>query len=385
MAHYSNCGKCGTYGHDAKLCPTQVNAVQPENNGAPIEKHTSGNACMDVGGGSFYFGIDCVETETSNMFSDLAEDNGNSSWTDWRGYYKSTPAPPIPSIPIRAIMTDEQACEAFNQSELAPDDEFEWIKVRKVVKDRKPVIGKPVIGEPVIGMNSNCISPVSGMNSTCINSPVIGTNSNCIPPVSGVCGAGKVVRDLVQPVSGNIGIIGIFDEPPKEVSTSDICDFEAIQPEGAPWVYSSNGRRIVEVTMDSGAAATVVPRGTSIAKLGPVTRENCKNFRVANGSRIPNLGEQFITGKTANGRDIKFRAQVADVTKPLASVHEMVESGCTVVFAKGRSYIRSDASGKEIDMRAKNGQFVLDVHMDEILAHDSMPPPPAPFRRQVWP
>ena len=51
-------------------------------------------ACMDVGGGSFYFGIDCVETETSNMFSDLSEDDGNSSWTDWRGYYKSTPASP---------------------------------------------------------------------------------------------------------------------------------------------------------------------------------------------------------------------------------------------------------------------------------------------------
>jgi len=76
---------------------------------------------------------------------------------------------------------------------------------------------------------------------------------------------------------------------------------------------------------------------------------------------------------------------VADVTKPLASVHEMVESGCTVVFARGRSYIRSDASGKEVDMRSKNGQFVLDVHMDEILAADSTPPPPAPFRRQVWP
>jgi len=135
------------------------------------------------------------------------------------------------------------------------------------------------------------------------------------------------------------------------------------------------------VTMDSGAAATVAPRGTSIAKLGPVTRENCKNFRVANGSRIPNLGEQFISGKTSNGRDIKFRAQVADVTKPLASVHEMVESGCTVVFGKDRSYIRSDASGKEIDMRAKNGQFVLDVHMDELMAHEPVPP----FRRQEWP
>ena len=77
---------------------------------------------------------------------------------------------------------------------------------------------------------------------------------------------------------------------------------------------------------------------------------------------------------------MKFRAQVADVTKPLASVHEVVESGCTVVSGK-RSYIRSDASGKEIEMRAKNGQFVLDAHMDELMAHEPVPP----FRRQEWP
>ena len=41
-------------------------------------------------------------------------------------------------------------------------------------------------------------------------------NSKCIPLANGVCGAGKFVRDLVQPVSGDIGIIGISDEPPKE-------------------------------------------------------------------------------------------------------------------------------------------------------------------------
>ena len=72
------------------------------------------------------------------------------------------------------------------------------------------------------------------MNSDCINSPVTGMNSNCIPLVSGVCGAGKVVRDLMQPVSGNIGIIWILDEPPKEGNTKDILEFEAFQPDGAP-------------------------------------------------------------------------------------------------------------------------------------------------------
>ena len=88
MAHYSNCGKSGTYGHVVKLRPAQVNAVEPERNGAQMGKATSDNACMDVGGGCFY--IDYIET--NNRFSDLSEDDGNSSWTDWRGYYKPTPA-----------------------------------------------------------------------------------------------------------------------------------------------------------------------------------------------------------------------------------------------------------------------------------------------------
>ena len=86
------------------------------------------------------------------------------------------------------------------------------------------------------------------------------------------------------------GIQGIFDDMFSEEDVKDILEFDAIRPNDAPWVYSSNDRRIVEVTMDSGAAATVVPRGTSIAKLGPVTKASCTNFRVANGHRIPNLG-----------------------------------------------------------------------------------------------
>jgi len=215
-------------------------------------KDTSDAQRMDVGGGSFY--IDCIET--NNRYSELSEDDGNSSWTDWRGYYKSTPAPPIPSTSIQTFSSDVSL-----GPDSGPGDDFEWIKVRKVVKDRKPAIG-----EPAIGMNSNCINPpVIGTNSTCINSPVIGTNSTCInspvsgkvvtdhklpvtgmQPVSGVCGAGKVVNDLrlpvngTLPVSGNLsdqkfGIIGIFDDPPKEENTKDIFEFEAIRPDGAPW------------------------------------------------------------------------------------------------------------------------------------------------------
>ena len=49
-------------------------------------------------------------------------------------------------------------------------------------------------------------------------------------------------------------------------------------------------------------------------------------FRVANGHTIPNLGEVKLEGLGDNG-NVKMTAQVAAVTKPLASAFEMTESG----------------------------------------------------------
>ena len=50
---------------------------------------------------------------------------------------------------------------------------------------------------------------------------------------------------------------------------------------------------------------------------------------------IPNLGSTVVGCKIArNGNQVKFTAQVADVTKPLASVDEMVEAGSLVVLHK---------------------------------------------------
>ena len=133
MAHYGTCAKCGVYGHEAKLCPKQVNinSVQTENNISPTnpafsspENNTSENAFLDVGGGSFYFGIDvidCVATETSNMFTGLTvtEDEEGGSWEDWREYYRATPAPKIDiwMVLFEQRNLDEQAAEAFNRDE----------------------------------------------------------------------------------------------------------------------------------------------------------------------------------------------------------------------------------------------------------------------------
>jgi len=100
---------------------------------------------------------------------------------------------------------------------------------------------------------------------------------------------------------------------------------------------------------------------------------------VANGAKIPNLGEQILAGTTANGRGLRFKAQVADVTKPLTSVQELCDSGCTVTFGPDRSFIRDSRSGKEVEMRKNNGQFVVDLHIDAVGAVSGSS---APFRRQ---
>ena len=52
-----------------------------------------------------------------------------------------------------------------------------------------------------------------------------------------------------------------------------------------------------------------------------------KNFRTASGAHIPNQGETIIEGNDAAGGKLKVVAQVADVTKNLASVMEMVDRG----------------------------------------------------------
>ena len=79
----------------------------------------------------------------------------------------------------------------------------------------------------------------------------------------------------------------------------------------------------IEITVDSGACVTVMPRalcpGISILQ-NRLSREGVE-YEVANGAHIPNLGErrcEMMTIGSAVGKRITF--QVADVHKPLLSV-----------------------------------------------------------------
>jgi hypothetical protein len=86
----------------------------------------------------------------------------------------------------------------------------------------------------------------------------------------------------------------------------------------------------IEVTVDSGACVTVMPKGMcmGISVLeNSLSREGAE-YEVANGQSIPNLGErrcEIMTAGSATAKRITF--QVADVHKPLLSITACADMG----------------------------------------------------------
>ena len=82
-------------------------------------------------------------------------------------------------------------------------------------------------------------------------------------------------------------------------------------------------------------------------------------YEVANGVRIPTLGEQKFIGTSGEGISRQLVAQVCDVNKSLLSVGKMVNAGSRVVFDKRGSYIEDPETGDIMHMEEKHGMYVL--------------------------
>ena len=153
---------------------------------------------------------------------------------------------------------------------------------------------------------------------------------------------------------------------------TDVCEVKGLEPTYRKKIDGGNRIRFV---LDSGAVKTIVPKnaipGAKLKSTGAG-----KSFRVANGKEIPNLGSTLIDGKVAlSGNPVKFNAQVADITKPLASVDEMVESGNLVVLHKDGGVVKKlskeaemriaaivkGEAGSGILLKRTKGAFVFDV------------------------
>ena len=82
-------------------------------------------------------------------------------------------------------------------------------------------------------------------------------------------------------------------------------------------------------------------------------------YEVANGERIPNLGEKVLKGFTDGDSVVRsIKAQVCEVNKPLLSVSKLVQSGNTVVFSPDGAYIEDRAHSGRIWLREDGGMYM---------------------------
>ena len=83
-------------------------------------------------------------------------------------------------------------------------------------------------------------------------------------------------------------------------------------------------------------------------------------YEVANGQRIPNLGEKLFVGAShEEGRLCQIKAQVCDVSKPLMSVSRLVKAGHSVVFGPEAAYIQDGTTGERMSLQESGGMFTL--------------------------
>ena len=122
----------------------------------------------------------------------------------------------------------------------------------------------------------------------------------------------------------------------------------------------------IQVTVDSGAMRNVVPKSVAqafVIEESDMTRAGV-NFVAANDTVIKNYGCRKILGMTEGWNVINFKAHVADVMKPLASVVEMEESAMKVVFersANSAGYIQSLRTGQKINLYREGRKYKFDV------------------------
>ena len=130
-----------------------------------------------------------------------------------------------------------------------------------------------------------------------------------------------------------------------------------------PWKEWYPGWQYLSLTVDSGAAETVIPH--MLVQDHPIRETNASrsglNYASATGDPIPNLGEQKLPLLTQEGSLRAMTFQAAPVDRALGSVQRMCSSGHMVVFDSEGSYILNKLTNEVNWMREENGNYVMDL------------------------
>ena len=117
----------------------------------------------------------------------------------------------------------------------------------------------------------------------------------------------------------------------------------------------------IEFTVDSGASETVLHEEMlkSVETTPSAASKRGVEYEVANGVRIPNMGQKEFRAETENGIQKILTAQVCDVSKALLSVKKVVAAGNRVVFEPSQAYIENLKTNERMDMRQEGGMYTL--------------------------
>ena len=82
-------------------------------------------------------------------------------------------------------------------------------------------------------------------------------------------------------------------------------------------------------------------------------------YRAANGSRLPNLGQQVAAFRTPEGLHRSLRFQIAGVERPLISVAQLAKTGHRVEFGADEGHIVHVPSGQRLRLQRTGGVDLL--------------------------
>ena len=145
--------------------------------------------------------------------------------------------------------------------------------------------------------------------------------------------------------------IGLLGQAPVKPSI-DGCATEQV----GPWEK-------ITLTMDSGAAETVIP--TNMCPYVPTKPSDGSRkgveYEVASGHTIPNTGEKTLNVVTTEGQRRSLTMQVCEVNKALVSISKTCRAGHRVVFDDDGSYVQNKVTGEKTFMQHANNTYTLDV------------------------
>ena len=185
-----------------------------------------------------------------------------------------------------------------------------------------------------------------GCSSSC------GSGGHCLR----TCKAFDVRHDKYTDVSEKIALSsaqGVFNS--LNLLTEAVPEYSEIMNVEQEMVWCQ-----VPCAVDSGASGNVSPPNI-FGVISPKAVPQKAKYFGADGSPIDNKGQMTINAILNEGTPINTEFDIADITRPLLSVNQIVDKGHQVVFGKRHSYIQLAGSNYKVGLRPEGKLYMLDL------------------------